>query len=145
MILYLDTSAFVKQYFREIGSDAVTEAIAKAGWVGSSAICRVEMEAAFAKYVRMRLVSRASAQRRAREFREDWKGVFVIDLTQEIVELASELVWEHNLRGYDAVHLASALTWQRLMREPITFAAFDRRLLNAAKLAGLSVFPEEID
>ncbi|NOX64178.1 MAG: type II toxin-antitoxin system VapC family toxin [Chloroflexi bacterium] len=53
MILYLDPSAYVKQYFRETGSDAVSEVIAQARWVGSSIICRVEMEAAFAKYARM--------------------------------------------------------------------------------------------
>ncbi len=53
MMLYLDTSAHVKQYINEAGSDDVKQAITDALFVGVALISRAEMEAALAKYVRM--------------------------------------------------------------------------------------------
>jgi hypothetical protein len=54
------------------------------------------------------------------------------------------LAWEHGLRGYDAVQLASALTWQESVGEQIVLATFDQRLWDAAKRTGLKAWPEEL-
>lgn len=45
---------------------------------------------------------------------------------------ADQLARELGLRGYDAVHLASALVWQDGMGEQTTVATFDHRLWRAA-------------
>ena len=52
MILYLDTSALVKRYVREAGTDEVIAFVESAESVGSVSLTRVEMAAAFAKTVR---------------------------------------------------------------------------------------------
>jgi predicted nucleic acid-binding protein len=52
------------------------------------------------------------------------------------VERAEALAWEHGLRGYDAVHLASALTWQESVGEQIVLATFDQQLWEAASERG---------
>ena len=57
---------------------------------------------------------------------------------------ADALAWEHDLRGYDAVHLASALFWQESLGEPVTIATFDAQLWQAGQPIGLSVWPEDL-
>ena len=52
MILYLDTSALVKRYIREVGTDEVMALLESAGSVGSASLTKVEMAAAFEKTVR---------------------------------------------------------------------------------------------
>ena len=58
--------------------------------------------------------------------------------------LADQLAWQHNLRGYDAVHLASAVTWQEALGEVVTLATFDKQLWVAATRAGLVSWPESL-
>lgn len=54
------------------------------------------------------------------------------------------IAWEHGLRGYDAVHLATALVWRETLGEAVTVATWDRELWRAARDAGLSPWPEAI-
>jgi hypothetical protein len=42
------------------------------------------------------------------------------------------------LRGFDAIHVASALELKKRLNEPMTFAAADRPLLRAAQAEGLA-------
>jgi len=53
-------------------------------------------------------------------------------------------VWEHGLRGYDAVQLASALSWQESVGEQIVLATFDQQLWEAAKRTGLKAWPDQL-
>ncbi len=57
---------------------------------------------------------------------------------------AETLGWEYGLRGYDAVQLISALTWQESLGTPILLATFDRQLWNAAQKAGVRVWPDNL-
>jgi len=57
---------------------------------------------------------------------------------------AGAVAWAHGLRGYDAVHLAAAATWQDAIGEAVTLATFDRRLWAAAEKEGLLAFPPDL-
>ena len=65
-------------------------------------------------------------------------------VTEALVERAAALAWEHGLRGYDAVQLASGLTWQESVGEEVVLATFDQQLWDAAKRTGLKVWPDDI-
>lgn len=144
MILYLDTSAYVKRYIREAGTAEVKALFELATIVGTSLICRAELEAAFAKTVRMNPQLYDLIRSQLHVFRQDWPMLFKIKMTEEVVTLAGDLAWEHGLRGYDAVHLASAVIWQRVLAEPVTFATFDRNLWFAAEATRLTPFPSDL-
>lgn len=79
------------------------------------------------------------------EFRYDWQQLIILEPTDDTVALAGELAWEYGLCGYDAVHPASALRWQRLMDEPVTLATFERGPWRAADALGLRLFPPDLD
>jgi predicted nucleic acid-binding protein len=64
-------------------------------------------------------------------------------MTEALVERAEGLAWEHGLRGYDSVQVASALTWQESVGAEIVLATFDQQLWDAAKRAGLKAWPAE--
>jgi predicted nucleic acid-binding protein len=77
------------------------------------------------------------------QFLQEWALLTLIDITPLVINRAGDLVWKYPLRGYDAVHLAAALSWQDLVGEEITFATFDRQLWNSVRRSGLHVWPEE--
>ena len=64
-------------------------------------------------------------------------------VTEALVERAETLAWDHGLRGYDAVQLASALTWQESVGTEILLATFDQQLWEAAPKAGVKAWPDK--
>lgn len=65
-------------------------------------------------------------------------------VTEALVERAEGLAWEHGLRGYDAVQLASALSWQESAGEEIVLATFDQQLWEATNRTGLRAWPDKL-
>jgi len=144
VILYVDTSALVKRYVREARSDEVVALIEEAEAVGSTVLAQVEMASTFAKAVRQGWVEQKSAQRAWHDFLGHWTSFTRLVISAGVLERASSLAWEHGLRGYDAVHFASALIWQEAVAASVQLATFDRDLWTAAKNAGVEVWPQDI-
>ena len=141
MILYLDTSALVKLYVEEPLSQELTVAVADAEAVATSLVAYVESRAAFA---RARREARLSAQiyRRIEEaFATDWPRYISIEVTDLLVKDAGDLAVTRSLRGYDALHLASAVSLRQQVNTSVTFLAFDRALSLAAKREALTLHP----
>ena len=143
MILYLDASALVKRYIAEAGSPQVAASIAAAELAGTSIITRAEVAAALAKAVRVGTLARDEALACLQAFRNEWTDLVRLQLSELTVSRADAFAWEYGLRGYDAVHLATASLWQDAMGERVTFVAFDRKLWEAAARAGLMVAPAD--
>ena len=142
MIVYLDASALVKRYVAEASSAKVAELIGQASAVGTAIISRAEVAAALAKAVRMKLLARDEAASALQVFSADWENLIRLQMTEILASRAASLAWDHGLRGYDAVHLASALFWQDMLGEPVTIASYDRQLWEAARTTGLIAWPE---
>jgi len=144
MILYLDTSALVKRYIREAGTDEVSALVENSVSVGSASLTRVEMAAALEKTVRQGWIKRKAALRAWQDFLGHWSSFTRLNISSGTIERASALAWEYSLRGYDAMHLASALLWQETLDTQVTMATFDRDLWQSGKKAGLAVWPENL-
>ena len=65
-------------------------------------------------------------------------------MSEALVSRAETLAWDHGLRGYDAVQLASGLTWQESIGQEVLLGTFDSRLWEAAPGAGLRVWPDKL-
>jgi predicted nucleic acid-binding protein len=145
MNLYLDTSAIVKRYVMEPGTPDVQGWIEAADALIVCAIGRAETTAAIARIVRKGIIARETAWKSVLRFRADWASFQRVPVTDALVARADDLAWQLDLRGYDATHLAAALTWQDHLRAPITLATYDSELWKAAQASGLQVLPEKID
>jgi uncharacterized protein len=144
VIVYLDASALVKRYVAERGSEDMARLIVAADGVGTSLISRAETSAALAKAVRVGALSRADGTVALQVFRSEWSQLIRVQATEVVLTRADRLAWELGLRGYDAVHLASALIWQEGVGESVTLATYDRQLWEAADSRGMHVFPENL-
>lgn len=144
MIVYFDTSALVKRYLRETGSDKVVALLNEPDHLfGSSVITKVEISAAFQKAVRMDIVSSAMAMEIWDDFLNHWQTFTRLHITVGIIERASDIAWKHGLRGYDSLHLAAASLWQETLGVTVAFAVFDRDLRLACLKAGMNPWPAE--
>jgi predicted nucleic acid-binding protein len=139
--LYLDSSALAKRYLPETWSAAVEDAIAAASVI-TSVVARPEVSGAVARAVRERTIRGADGELLLLRLAEHWADFVRLEATEEIAERASRLAWEHGLRGFDAVHLASAVRYREELDLPLSFATFDRQLWRAARAAGLEPWPD---
>ena len=141
MILYADASLLVKLYLSERDSADFVELLAQPMITGTALITRAEVAAALAKAARLGALSRDDAGQSLGMFRSHWSTFVRLRFTEAIAAQADELAWAHGLRGYDAVHLATALTWQAALNEPLTLGTYDRQLWDAGQNTGLAVWP----
>ena len=144
MIVYLDASALVKRYVAEVGSAEVEALIGEAQATGTAVLSRAEVAAALAKAARVGLVAREAAQKALESFNADWEHLIRLQFGEPLAARAASLAWEHGLRGYDAVHLATALVWRETLGESVTVATYDRELWRGAQASGLSPWPAAI-
>jgi predicted nucleic acid-binding protein len=141
MIIYADTSALVKLFVVEEGSEGTREMLLEAWVTGTGLLTRAELGAALARGARIGLLSEAEAREARKQIETVWPTWAHIALDENLVLRAEAIAWKYRLRGYDAIHLASALTWQEGIRHQVVLATFDRELWEAAKLAGLAIWP----
>ena len=137
MILYLETSNLVKLYVQEEDSGDVAKLVSDAEAVATSIIAYAEARAAFARKLREKGISDEDHNRIKNDLDRDWESLFVIKLSNAIVRFAGDLAEKRSLRGFDALHLASALELQKAIPLPVLFSSSDARLLESAKEEGL--------
>ncbi|HEU4343424.1 MAG TPA: type II toxin-antitoxin system VapC family toxin [Candidatus Binatia bacterium] len=136
-MIYLDTSALIKRFVNEKGSARVESLVQGKGAVATAKIAYAEIFAGLTRKLREGNLSKAQYTLACRQFERDWRAYIRVELDDDILFLARDLIQRRPLRGFDAVHLASALTLTIALGESITFAAADERLLKAAEAENL--------
>jgi predicted nucleic acid-binding protein len=139
MVLYLDSSALVKLYVNEPGSEQVHTLVQQASVVATSLIAYPEARAAVARRMREGALTTDHAIQIKAALAVDWGAYWVIPVREDIAQTAGDLSELYGLRGMDALHLASAMWLDRQHDDRITFAAWDQRLATSAQAAGLPV------
>lgn len=137
MILFCDTSALVKLYVREEGTDAVAAHAAASDIVAVCRIAWVEIMSAMARRAREQPGDASGIDKARTRFAADWPHYLVVELTQELVELAGDYTDTFALRAYDGVQLAAAQLMHREVPGEVKFACFDARLVKAARVLGI--------
>lgn len=138
MILYLDTSAWLKLYIDERGTQEVIAAVKSAELVAISRIAYAEARAALARVLREKRTTHAEHRKRIAALDADYVDVLKVEVSEEVVRQAGELAESHALRGFDAIQLASARWLARKTRKPVRLFAFDERVNEAAHALGLA-------
>ncbi len=142
MILYCDTSALVKCYFREAESDAILALRREAEVTAICVIGHAEFHSALNRKLREGVLAAGESERILRGFDEDWEGFVRVEVSPELNRLAARLLREHPLRAFDALHLAAALLVRdRVRSAEVRFAGFDERQCQAADREGFAVRP----
>jgi predicted nucleic acid-binding protein len=139
LILYLDTSALVKLYVRERGTSQVRRLVGAARAVATSIVAYAEARAAFARLRRESPVSLRKHRQRVAQLNRDWGRYAVVELSAGVALNSGDLAERHGLRGFDAIHLASAHWLRSAQPDDVLFQAFDRRLTAGAESSGLAV------
>jgi predicted nucleic acid-binding protein len=134
MNLFFDTSAFIKRYIDESGSDEIEKLCSLADDVGISILLPVETISTFSRLKREKKLTERQYVLLKEEFFIDLRDITVISLSPETVKAAIDNIERSPLKALDAVHIGCALEYQ-----PDFFVSCDTQQLSAAVRAGLKV------
>ncbi len=138
-MIYLDSSALVKRYVQEEGTDFVKSVLAGKELITTSKLTYPEILSALMRKVRAGGIERKSFNGIVEMFDKDWDHVLVLDFHNDLLQIVKVVIEKHPLRAADAIHLASAL-WLRLSsKAEVTFVTSDSNLLKAAGAEKLQV------
>lgn len=139
MIVYFDTSSLVKLYVEEADSERVRELAGNAAIISTSKIAYAEARAAFARKQREDGFSNKTLQNIVEDLNRDWESYFVIELTDGLIRSAGGLAEKYLLRGFDSIHLASAINFRSKIKSEVFFSSNDAKLNQAAEKEGMPV------
>jgi predicted nucleic acid-binding protein len=146
MLHYLDSSAWVKRYFDESGSDWVDSLFEEDRLLSGSTLGLIEVLATAARAAQHQARG-AGCQPAADCQSAQWGRFLWVGLAPEVVERSLAVASAFALRGSDSVHLASALQLGDdlgIALNEIAFVTSDLELQAAAIQAGLAVLnPQE--
>ena len=107
-MIFLDSSALVKRYIKEIGTDHVNAIFSSSPLMAASKLAYPEILSAFMRKRRADELSRSLLHSVMNKFENDWTSFFVIELSDEVLRPAKRIIEKYALKAADAVHLASA-------------------------------------
>ena len=134
MRVFFDSSAFVKRYVSETGTDVVLEWCDRASEIGLSGIALPEIISAFCRLRRETRITDTQYRTLKSLLLADIEDAAVCDLTPAVLGNAVSCLEGSVLRGMDAIHIGSAVALKADV-----FVSADARQCEAAARAGLRV------
>lgn len=153
-MLYLDSSALAKRYFREPGSKRLRDRLRRGDRVFTSELSFAEIHAVIARKFHEGSLERAVYRRLVTAFMDDWQfAINKIEVSAvTTMKTIPDVLEKFHMKGADALHLAAAM-WLRdsiSLDAPfagddgtLEFAVADRKLAAVAAKCGLIVFDPE--
>jgi predicted nucleic acid-binding protein len=134
VIAYFDTSALIKVILTEQESQVASRAWEAADTRLTSRVTYPEARAALAAAQRVGRLTRSGLARAKRTLEERVTETDVVELGGDVSRLAGDVAERFAVRGFDAIHLASALV---LEADEAVFVTWDDAQAAAAREAGL--------
>ncbi len=140
MISYFDSSSIVKWFFDEPYAEIARSLKKETDMAFTSLMSYPEILSAFRRAWKEKRCSKYDMEIVQGEFLRIWNDFRWIKPNEILISNTRELIFKHELKGYDAVHLASSLMLkQESNGMEIFFSCFDKTLNRAAEKEGLMI------
>ncbi|MCW7494773.1 type II toxin-antitoxin system VapC family toxin [Leptospira sp. 2 VSF19] len=139
MFFYLDSSVLVKKYFDEFASDTVLKIWKENRYLAISQVGYSEILGTINKKQKIDKFSDKTKESIIKQFRYDWDQLVKINVDHTINSELDRIHSKYLLRGFDAIHLVSAILLFRELEEETIFLSADDNLATAAKKDGLNI------
>ena len=143
MITFFDTSALVKRYLSERGTEEVAALWTATECHAVSRLAYAETLSALYRKEREQPSDQSALREAQARFERDWRSLLIVEVSSQLDPWINQLLKQHPLKGADVIHLASCLLLQSRVDVPLVFSCWDRRLLHAARAEALETAPKE--
>lgn len=144
-LFYLDTSALVKRYKTEEGTDIIDylyDNLPKGHSLATSFLTVLEFASAIRRLLKGKRISQDEFETVMSTFSQELEPFLIRPLEDKIVAEALNKVIRHALKSADSIQLSTALELREMMKEAgenVVFICDDVELLNAGRGENLEV------
>jgi predicted nucleic acid-binding protein len=136
MILFFDTSALIKRYISEAGSNKVDELFEIAENIIVSPVTKIETHSTIKRLLTTNLISEEDYKTVKSNLDTDFKYFTVVSLNEKIEKEAIKLIEKYQLKTLDSIQLASVI-YRKI--DISGFIVSDVKLKNAAEAENIEV------
>ncbi len=150
-IYYLDTSALMKLYIPETGSEIIEElfnGLSESETLATSYLTFLEVNSTATRLLKGRAITRGYYRRTLDQLAQDiaYYRVRVIPVQNELIDRAIPIAGEYSLRSLDAVHFASAIASGSLLSgHNLYMVSADREIMTACESYGIPAINPQMD
>jgi predicted nucleic acid-binding protein len=138
-IAYVDSSVWVKHYVEsEKASDSASQLLG-AYKVLVSVIIQIEMFSALARKLHLKEISAEDVKKICEAFRSDCQRGVVIEVCDDVIKEAQNLVFRNTIKTLDAIHMASSILLRKEVEVPFPLVTADNKLASVAKKESFEV------
>ena len=146
-IYYFDSSALVKRYHSEKGTEIVDKIIYELG-KGDEAVISyfaiLEIVSALRRKLKNKEITKKVFDMAIATFLSEVTEYFSVrPIDEQILSIATNLVIEHGLKAADSLHLATAKEIANFTSKSVVFIASDKELLDTATLEKIETLDPE--
>jgi predicted nucleic acid-binding protein len=141
-IYYLDSSALVKGYVKENGSEKVREILESESLLATSPMAYSEVLSALARKRRNAEIKKRDFDKAINAFIREFDA-FILISVDEVWKESGGATLKYNLKGADSIHLAGVLKARDIIGTETVFVVSDKELIRAGIKASIDVFNPE--
>jgi uncharacterized protein len=134
MKIFYDTSAFIKLFQEEFGSDEIVKLRNDATENAVSIICIPETFSTLNRLKREKRFNQSVYTQLKREVLQELESFFICELENQIIAESINIIEKNPLKGMDSIHVSTALKWKADL-----FVSADKQQLKSAKANGLNI------
>jgi predicted nucleic acid-binding protein len=127
---YFDTSALLKRYIHEDGSDRVDSIIVSASKIFVSLICELEVRSVLRRLLQMKEIDPSEVVSIATQFERDLELFSIVPIVDAVIVNAKMAIDRHQLRSLDSIQFGSFVYVQK---EAKCFVSGDVKLVAACR------------
>jgi len=136
MNYYFDSSALIKRFIEEKGSDRVEKLFQKADNIFTSTVTEIECLSVLKRLFVDDLITPKDLKTIKNELELDFNSYKIIPLDLGLKASCRKIIEKYQIRSLDSIQLASAI---RAKNQIDHFVASDKNLLKVAKMEGFAI------
>ncbi len=136
MILFFDTSALLKRYLKETGTEKVEALFESATLIIVSSTTELECASAFQRLLKTKYIDMEKYQHLKENIAIDFPFFHHVEFDQTVRKDCCKLIDKYPLKPLDTIQLASAL---QVLKEIDTFVVSDKQLKKYAAKEGFTI------
>ena len=129
MNIFCDTSALIKKYISEKGSDKFEKILSKTDNIYVSAITEIETISTFKRLLVEKAIDKNEYDMILKDFETDYHFFSVVSFDRQIIKNAVNMINQYQLKTLDSIQLGTAVF---LKNEIDSFVVCDEKLIKAA-------------
>lgn len=138
-LAYVDSSVLVKHYVENEKSSSHASQLIHSHKVYVSSIAQIEVLSALSRKHQLGEVSQEESTTLKKSFLSDCKKMGIVELREEVISEAQDLVFRVSIKTLDSIHLASAIILKQIIETSYPFVTSDKKLAVAAEKEGFEV------